>query len=174
MGYRAGSSTQHSRDYSVMSNLMKVRLLDVLSACGLFWSTASWRPMVLPLLRSILKLMLRQSRPLPCSHRQALRRQAEWAAVVETAYPDAPDANLERTRFRSAPASVQFCPLAPSVACLKCRRGLVMRKNRTIFDRVRETPAPTAGVGHNQSPESEDCSVDFAAAFPFEKPWDKR
>jgi predicted DNA-binding transcriptional regulator AlpA len=49
-----------------------------------------------------------------------------------------------------------------------------MRKNRTISERVRETPSPTAGVGHNQSPEPEDASVDFAAAFPFEKPWDKR
>ena len=48
-----------------------------------------------------------------------------------------------------------------------------MRKNRTVFDRVRETPAPTAGVGQ-QSPEAEDGPVDFAAAFPFEKPWDKR
>ena len=88
-------------------------------------------PKALPLFRSILKLMLHQSRPSPCSQ-QALRRQAERAnprlvlhAVLETAYSDAPDANLERARFRSAPASVQFCPLAPSLAYRKCRRGLV-------------------------------------------------
>ena len=49
-----------------------------------------------------------------------------------------------------------------------------MRKKRTISDRLRESSAPTAGVGHNRPPESEDSSVEIAAALPFEKPWYKQ
>ena len=94
-----------------------------------FLSAAAWRPMVLPTIRLYPESYAPPISPItvqPPSSAQAGRAGVSAPATASgrrDGVSRRSRRNPARARFRSAPISVQTCPLAPSLACLKCKRG---------------------------------------------------